>query len=57
MLISIHSSIKWYVDGTLLRVLNYAEAVGGNNFPQTPMYITLGPWAAGALGQPAGTVE
>jgi beta-glucanase (GH16 family) len=34
--------IKWYADGTMLRTLLYAEALGGENFPQTPMRIMLG---------------
>ncbi|KAF2084898.1 glycoside hydrolase family 16 protein, partial [Saccharata proteae CBS 121410] len=40
-------SVKWQIDGTTVRTLNYADAVGGANFPQTPMNIRLGIWAGG----------
>ncbi|KAL0258222.1 hypothetical protein SLS55_007395 [Diplodia seriata] len=40
-------SIVWAIDGTAVRTLNYADANGGTNFPQTPMNIRLGIWAGG----------
>ncbi|OJD35068.1 glycosidase crf1 [Diplodia corticola] len=40
-------SIVWAIDGTTVRTLNYADANGGTNFPQTPMNIRLGIWAGG----------
>jgi hypothetical protein len=39
--------ILWYVDGRELRRLNYADAVGGKNYPQTPCNVRLGVWAGG----------
>lgn len=45
------------MDGAVVRTINYADANGGSNFPQTPMRLKLGNWAGGAAGQPAGTVE
>lgn len=38
---------EWYVDGALVRTLNYADAVGGSNYPQTPMRLKIGIWAGG----------
>lgn len=40
-------SIVWAIDDTPVRTLNYADANGGTNFPQTPMNIRLGIWAGG----------
>jgi beta-glucanase (GH16 family) len=34
--------VKWYVDGGLVRTLLYADALDGQNFPQTPMRIKIG---------------
>jgi hypothetical protein len=39
--------IDWYVDGQLVRTLNYKDALGGLNFPQTPMTVRLGIWSGG----------
>jgi beta-glucanase (GH16 family) len=52
------ASIEWFIDGNLVRTLNYADALDGQNFPQTPMRISVGSWAAGdtKLNSP-GTVE
>lgn len=38
---------EWYVDSALVRTLNYADAAGGNNYPQTPMKLKIGIWAGG----------
>jgi hypothetical protein len=38
---------EWYIDGSLVRTLNYADAVGGSNYPQTPMRLKIGIWAGG----------
>lgn len=35
--------IDWYVDNELIRTLNYEDANGGDNFPQTPMNISKFP--------------
>lgn len=40
-------SIVWAIDGTAVRTLNYADANGGSNFPQSPMNVRLGIWAGG----------
>lgn len=50
-------SIVFFIDGTAVRTLEYADAVDGQNFPQTPMRLKLGNWAGGESGEPAGTVE
>ncbi|KAI0129451.1 allergen rasp f9-like protein [Xylariales sp. AK1849] len=49
--------VKWYIDGSLVRTLNYADAKGGSRFPQTPMQIKLGTWVAGGKDSPTGTVQ
>jgi hypothetical protein len=47
----------WAIDGTVVRTLNYGDAVGGQNYPQTPMQIRLGNWVAGRPGNAQGTVD
>lgn len=39
--------IEWWVDGQKIRTLTPDEAQGGKRYPQTPMNIRLGSWAAG----------
>lgn len=38
--------VEWLIDGTTVRTLNYddALALGGKNYPQTPMRLKLGSW-------------
>lgn len=50
-------AITWYIDGSAVRTLNYADAVGGKNFPQTPMRLKLGIWAGGDSDNAEGTIE
>ncbi|TPX11489.1 uncharacterized protein E0L32_007700 [Thyridium curvatum] len=50
-------AITWYVDGSAVRTLAYADALGGQNYPQTPMTIRLGIWAGGDSSEPKGTIE
>lgn len=50
--------IDWLIDGVVVRTLMYADAVGGENFPQTPMRLKLGNWIAGDPATNAkGTIE
>ena len=42
-----NETLEWYIDGNLTRTLAYADANGGKSFPQTPMNVRLGIWAAG----------
>jgi len=49
-------STTWAIDGNVVRTLYPSEAVGGQNYPQTPMQIRLGNWVAGRPGNPPGTV-
>jgi beta-glucanase (GH16 family) len=57
--------VKWYIDGTLVRTLLYSDssALGGKNFPQTPMMVKMGNWigcadaAAAAAAATKGTCE
>lgn len=41
------AAITWLVDNVAVRTLNYADAVGGTQFPQTPMKLKIGNWAGG----------
>ncbi|KAK0728765.1 concanavalin A-like lectin/glucanase domain-containing protein, partial [Lasiosphaeria miniovina] len=50
------AAITWYVDGGAVRTLAYDDAVGGRNFPQTPMRLKLGVWAGGDARNPNGTI-
>jgi len=50
--------VDWLIDGVIVRTLKYADAVGGENFPQTPMRLKLGNWIAGDPATNAkGTIE
>jgi len=49
--------IEWYIDSVLVRTLLYADANGGDNFPQTPMNLRMGIWAGGDPGESEGTIE
>ena len=42
-----NESIQWFIDGAPVRELNYEDANGGESFPQSPMNVRLGIWAAG----------
>ncbi|GJC81344.1 putative glycosidase crf1 [Colletotrichum liriopes] len=50
-------SVKWIIDGALVRELKYADAKGGAMYPQTPMEVKIGTWVAGRKDAPKGTVE
>jgi beta-glucanase (GH16 family) len=49
--------LNWIIDGKIVRTLNYGDAVGGQNYPQTPMQVHLGSWAAGDPSEPKGIIE
>lgn len=49
--------IIWSIDSQAVRQLNYADAVGGANYPQTPMRIKMGNWVGGSSTAAKGTVE
>ena len=49
--------LEWFIDGNLVRTLLYKDANGGANFPQTPMNVRIGIWAAGDYANKNGTVE
>ncbi|KAK4196794.1 family 16 putative glycoside hydrolase [Triangularia verruculosa] len=51
------SRVTWYIDGAVVRTLAYEAALGGQNFPQTPMRLKLGIWAGGDSGNPNGTID
>ncbi|GIC88708.1 glycoside hydrolase family 16 protein [Aspergillus udagawae] len=51
------ATITWYIDGTSVRTLEYADAVDGNNYPQTPIVVKLGIWAGGDSSNGEGTIE
>ncbi|BDD62458.1 hypothetical protein MPDQ_008000 [Monascus purpureus] len=52
-----HEKLEWWIDGQLVRTLNYEDALGGKNFPQTPCNVRIGIWPAGDPSQPTGTIE
>ncbi|KAK2736789.1 hypothetical protein FQN57_000561 [Myotisia sp. PD_48] len=51
------SKMSWIIDGNVVREITPENAIGGQ-YPQTPMHVRIGPWAAGDpdLNSP-GTVE
>lgn len=51
------NATTWYIDGTAIRTLNYDDALGGKNYPQTPMNIRIGIWAGGDSSNDEGTIE
>lgn len=51
------ASTEWYLDGSLVRTLTYADALNGKNYPQTPMRIKVGSWAGGDSSNAEGTIE
>ncbi|EKG11663.1 Glycoside hydrolase family 16 [Macrophomina phaseolina MS6] len=46
----------WFIDSVAVRTLNYADAVGGSNYPQTPMRLKIGIWAGGDSSNDQGTI-
>ncbi|KAL2402970.1 extracellular glycosidase [Exophiala dermatitidis] len=53
-----NEQLEWFIDGKSVRVLKYADANGGSNFPQTPSRLILGAWAGGdPTSNSNGTVE
>ncbi|ORY67820.1 concanavalin A-like lectin/glucanase domain-containing protein [Pseudomassariella vexata] len=52
-----NESLKWYIDGSLVRTLLPAQANNSDNYPQTPMKLSLGIWAGGDSEQPQGTID
>jgi beta-glucanase (GH16 family) len=51
------SRIEWILDGEVVRTLEYADALNGDNYPQTPMRIKIGIWAGGDSDNSEGTIE
>ncbi|EKG17093.1 Glycoside hydrolase family 16 [Macrophomina phaseolina MS6] len=52
-----NASMEWIIDGTTVRTLEYADALGGKNYPQTPARLSLGVWSAGTKKQNYWTVQ
>ncbi|KAF5965010.1 murein transglycosylase [Fusarium bulbicola] len=50
-------SCQWYINDVAVRTVNYADALGGENYPQTPMRVKLGIWAGGDPDNAEGTIE
>jgi len=51
------SALTWIIDGVAVRTLNYGDAAGGAQFPQTPMRLKLGIWAGGDPSNGQGTIK
>lgn len=49
--------MDFFVDTKWVRTLNYGEANGGKNYPQTPSTVRLGIWAGGDKSNNKGTIE
>ncbi|CEJ90907.1 hypothetical protein VHEMI06660 [[Torrubiella] hemipterigena] len=49
--------LEWFIDGVNIRTLNAKDANNTVNYPQTPMLISIGVWAAGDPRMPKGTRE
>lgn len=49
-------SIKWSIDGNVVRTLTPDQVSGGDLYPQTPMQIKLGIWAGGDPDNSEGTI-
>ncbi|KAF4624498.1 hypothetical protein G7Y89_g13672 [Cudoniella acicularis] len=49
--------LNWMIDGNVVRTLEFADANGGKDYPQTPMTLRLGIWAGGDPSEPNGTIE
>lgn len=47
--------VKWYVDDQLVRSLTSADH--SDSFPQTPMNVRVGSWAAGDISNGQGTID
>jgi hypothetical protein len=47
--------IEWWADGEKVRTLLPADANSTDNYPQTPMRLSIGIWAAGDPDMPEGT--
>ncbi|KAL4876937.1 concanavalin A-like lectin/glucanase domain-containing protein [Aspergillus karnatakaensis] len=48
---------EWFIDGASVRTLYYEDALGGANYPQTPMQVRIGIWAGGDPNNAAGTIQ
>jgi hypothetical protein len=51
------NATEWLIDGKVVRTLLFNDAVGGENYPQTPMNVRLGNWVAGSPSNAQGTIE
>jgi beta-glucanase (GH16 family) len=49
--------MDFYIDSKHVRTINYGDANGGKNYPQTPSTVRLGVWAGGDKDNNKGTIE
>ncbi|KAF2097914.1 cell wall glucanase [Rhizodiscina lignyota] len=51
--------LEWHINGKLARTLPYDDplALGGRNYPQTPMTVRMGAWPAGKKGGNKYTIQ
>jgi hypothetical protein len=47
----------YIIDGTPVRTLNFGDANGGKNYPQTPSTVRIGIWAGGDPDNEKGVIE
>ncbi|KAJ4255974.1 transglycosylase [Fusarium torreyae] len=50
-------SCEWIINDKVVRTLKYADAQGGETYPQTPMRVKFGIWAGGDPDNAEGTIE
>ncbi|KAF4448432.1 murein transglycosylase [Fusarium austroafricanum] len=50
-------SCEWIINNKVVRTLTYADAAGGQEYPQTPMRVKLGIWAGGDPNNQEGTIQ
>jgi beta-glucanase (GH16 family) len=51
------NNTTWLIDGKVVRTLLFDDAIGGKNYPQTPMNIRMGNWVAGNPSNAQGTIQ
>ncbi|OBT84351.1 hypothetical protein VE02_07256 [Pseudogymnoascus sp. 03VT05] len=49
--------LDYFIDTEKVRTLMYEDALGGKNYPQTPMTVKLGVWAGGDPDNSKGVIE
>lgn len=51
------NKLEWLIDNVVIRTFLFGDALGGQNYPQTPENVRLGVWAGGDATNKKGAVE